>query len=116
MVDYSDRLNEGMRLAKKSKQNLADHLGISYQAVKKAIDGKTSALNAENSARAARYLGVDSHWLATGEGEPTPRDAWPFETFGPEDYYRLDAKLRLEMEDRLLGAITRNKQTSPKAA
>lgn len=110
MVEFNFRLIEAMRLANKSTQNVADHLGISYQAVKKVLDGKSSALNAENTAKAARYLGVDIYWLATGEGSYVMNDGWPFPMFSPTDYFALDENLRLEFEDRLLGAITRNKR------
>jgi hypothetical protein len=46
------------------------------------IAGKTKALTAENSALAARFLGVDMFWLATGIGNPQmmtmPSGPWPF--------------------------------------
>lgn len=48
---------------------LARDLGVSYQAVKKVLEGGSSALNTENNAAAARILGVNSDWLATGQGE-----------------------------------------------
>lgn len=50
-----------------SIQRLADALGISYQAVKKAVEGKTKAFSAENNAKTAQFLGVPSEWLATGQ-------------------------------------------------
>lgn len=51
-----------------SVHQLADELGISYQAVKKVLDGSTSAFTAFNNSKAARFLKVSSDWLATGEG------------------------------------------------
>jgi hypothetical protein len=46
------------------------------------IAGKTKALTAENSALAARFLGVDMFWLATGIGDAKtmtmPPGQWPF--------------------------------------
>lgn len=48
------------------------------QAIGQVIRGDTGALTAENSARAARALGVDHYWLATGEGEPLENAACPF--------------------------------------
>lgn len=68
MVDYSDRLTHALKQSGLSIQMLADGLGISYQAAKKALDGKTRAFTAANNQRAAKLLGVSAEWLATGEG------------------------------------------------
>ncbi len=67
MVDYANRLDAAIKNAKSSASQLSAELGISYQAIKKVLDGKSTALNAENHMRAARFLGVNSFWLATGE-------------------------------------------------
>lgn len=67
MVDYWERISEAMGHAGVTPKQLQSSLGISYQAMKKLEDGKTKSLSAENNARAARFLGVNSHWLATGE-------------------------------------------------
>ncbi|NHC62202.1 S24 family peptidase [Paenalcaligenes suwonensis] len=70
MVDYSERLVWAMKRAGADERWLSGRLGVSYQAVKKVVDGKSSALNAANNSFAARLLGVNSDWLATGDGEP----------------------------------------------
>lgn len=67
MVDYSERFNEAMKLRSVSTSMLAKELGITYQAIKKILDGKSAALSAENNAKAAKYLQINSYWLATGE-------------------------------------------------
>lgn len=110
MVEYGERLASAMEKSGVTTQRLADHLKISYQAVKKVLDGKSTSLNAGNSAQAALFLHVDHHWLATGEGDPRPVEGWPFESFSPKDYYQLDTALREEIEDRLFGAINRIKR------
>jgi len=69
MVDYAERLAGAMKHSGASKTTLARAIGISYQAVKKVLDGGSHSLSAENNAKAARYLGVSSHWLATGDGQ-----------------------------------------------
>lgn len=71
-MDYRSRLKTAMKLAQADRRALADALGISVQAVGMVLAGTTKALTAENSAKAARFLGVDAHWLATGEGEARP--------------------------------------------
>lgn len=74
MVDYSERLKWAMG-DRVSVQQLADHLRITYQAVKKVVDGKTKAFSVEHHHRAAEYLAVDARWLGTGVGSPKPSPA-----------------------------------------
>ena len=47
---------------------LAKELGISYQGVKKVVDGGSAAFTAANNAAAAAFLEVSPDWLATGKG------------------------------------------------
>jgi hypothetical protein len=54
---------------------MADELKVSYQAVKKVVDGKSNAFTAANNDTASRFLGVNSRWLATGKGPVRPTDA-----------------------------------------
>lgn len=108
MVEYRDRLSAAMQAANVSASKLAEGLNTSYQAVKKVIDGKSSAFNAANNALAARLLGVSSDWLALGEGDmnsgvlaaPQP-SPWPFSTI-PEDQVR---KLPPSQLNALQGAM-----------
>lgn len=109
--EYKDRLEEAMTDAGVSVQALADHLKISYQAVKKVLGGSSAAFTAANSARTADFLGVDHFWLATGEGKKRPDRAWPFELFMPDEYKLLPQKERVDVENSLAGAIQRLKQS-----
>jgi transcriptional regulator with XRE-family HTH domain len=77
MGDYAVRLAHALALAGKDANDLARELGVSYQAVMKALKGTTKALAADNNSKAARFLGVDPDWLATGEGSPRSI-RWPF--------------------------------------
>lgn len=65
--DYGERLQIALRRAQMTAAGLASKLGVTYQAVKKALDGK-STLSTPNNAMAARHLGVRSDWLALGDG------------------------------------------------
>ncbi|AZW19166.1 S24 family peptidase [Bordetella hinzii] len=126
MVEYRDRLSAAMQAANVSASKLAEGLNTSYQAVKKVIDGKSSAFNAANNALAARLLGVSSDWLALGEGDmksgvvaacqPSP---WPFSTI-PEDQVRELPESRLrQLEGAIALAIAQMKlgiQVSPPPA
>jgi phage repressor protein C with HTH and peptisase S24 domain len=109
MVEYRDRLAAAMKAASISASQLAEGLSTSYQAVKKVIDGKSSAFNAANNAMAARMLGVSSDWLALGEGvkdrganaSAAPAAEWPFPEI-PEDQVR---KLAPSQLNSLQGAL-----------
>lgn len=78
MDTYSERLISAMREASVDVRQLARHLGVVPNAVKKAMDGKTAALSAPNNSKAARFLGVDSDWLATGQSSRVSQGSWPF--------------------------------------
>lgn len=71
MVEYSERLKAAMTRAQVKTRTLSDAIGMSYQGVKKVIDGKSNAFSAENNSRAAAVLGVNPDWLATGQGQMT---------------------------------------------
>lgn len=76
MDTYGQRLAHALTLAPpKTRGELAGCLEISEQAVGAVIRGETSQLTALNSARAAQFMRVDHHWLATGEGIPRPKPA-----------------------------------------
>jgi len=47
---------------------MARALGLSYQGVKKVLDGGSSSFSAANNAAAAAFLGVNPSWLAAGKG------------------------------------------------
>lgn len=73
-MTYGQRLKKTMATAKKSRKELALTLGCTVQAIGMVITGGGKlerGLSAENNVKAARYLRVDSYWLATGEGEMT---------------------------------------------
>ena len=59
-----------MRSAGAHDADLAKHLGVSIQAIKKLWTGATQALSAENTSKAAAYLHTDTDLLATGEVRP----------------------------------------------
>lgn len=74
MSTYGSRLQAALERKKASKTDLAKAIGRTPQAVGQVINGTTKALTAENNSLAAIYLGVNPHWLATGEGEMLPAD------------------------------------------
>lgn len=69
---YWDRLKPALDAHRMSASRLAAALGISYQAVKKVRDG--GDFGSANNLRAARLLGLNPEWLATGVG-PRSTDA-----------------------------------------
>lgn len=64
---YAARLAAAMGTT--STQALADHLGVSYQAVQKVLKGTSKFFTLPNHYKVADHLGVNPRWLATGEGE-----------------------------------------------
>jgi transcriptional regulator with XRE-family HTH domain len=69
MVDYGERLKKAMEARSKSAHDVATYLGVSYQAVKKVLDGKTKCFSAPNHEDVCQFLGVSGRWLAKDEGE-----------------------------------------------
>lgn len=69
MLTYSERLKEALGGGTPEQvRRLSTHLGISYQAVKQVVDGKTNSFTVANHIRACRFLGVRSEWLGLEEG------------------------------------------------
>lgn len=68
MIEYSARLKKAMEERGVSVSQLAAGMGVSYQAVKRVLEGLSKAFSAANNAKAAAYLSVNPDWLATGEG------------------------------------------------
>lgn len=73
MVDYWSRLKPEMDAKGVTKAALSRKLGISYQAIKKVVDG--GAFGVENNFKAARLLGLSPEWLSSGKG---PKNAPAF--------------------------------------
>ncbi|WP_157779629.1 helix-turn-helix domain-containing protein [Cupriavidus pauculus] len=98
---FTERLEEALRLGGKDRQQLADALGISLQAVSQLLLGKTKTMTAENCVRTARLTGVDSFWLATGSGEPKGSGAsapqWPFRV-SFDQYERLSDEQKASLD------------------
>lgn len=87
------------------RAKLAEALDVSVQAVGMVLSGKTRALTAENSAKAARFLKVDHYWLATGLGEPRPTDKISDEAMDmARRYDRLNENERRRLSALLLAA------------
>ena len=68
MIEYKERLLEAMGLRDMTVASLSKALSISYQAVKKVVNGKSASFGLVNNQRAAQVLGVSADWLATGQG------------------------------------------------
>lgn len=68
MVEYNERLTAALQARNVTISQLASGMGVSYQAVKRVIDGLSKAFSAANNAKAAAYLKINPDWLATGQG------------------------------------------------
>lgn len=108
--EYKDRLAKAMKRASFGTQALADALQVSYQAVRKVLEG--GKFGTTNNAKAAKILQVNSDWLATGRGPMTGsttsrefQGAWPSEEIRqrliklkPKDIAKLDGIVRLYLD------------------
>ena len=120
-VNFGDRLNLALTIARKTRRDLAAQLCISEQAVGQVINGQTHAMSAENTARAARYLECSTYWLATGEEGPQqvrenvapPYLRWPFRTVSHERVASLNDMQREMIEALLLKALNELQPTAP---
>lgn len=82
MVKYWDRLHPLMEAKGISNQELANALGISFQAIVKVREG--GAFGRINNSKAAKFFGVSSDWLSTGYGDSVPRDSIAIESIRDE--------------------------------
>ena len=82
MVDYSERLTQIMKAREVSTKQLAAAIGLSYQAVKKVVDGKSHGFSALNHELACKYLGINGFWLATGKPIETYSTGAPSQAHG----------------------------------
>ncbi len=69
MVALSERLAEAMKAEKVSVADLARDVGMTYQGIRKIVDGKTQKMDAANCVKIAARLKVNSEWLRTGVGK-----------------------------------------------
>lgn len=107
-MTYGSRLKQALTDAKRSRADLAKHLGTSVQAVGQVITGGRSGdqtFTASNNVKAAAYLRVDAHWLATGEGKPKSVVGWPGNRFTLEQIHSWPEDLVSKVEDFAAGYL-----------
>ncbi|WP_423281621.1 hypothetical protein [Caldimonas sp. KR1-144] len=93
-VEYGKRLRAAMKAAGNiGVPALAAALDISYTGAKKLFDGRATA-TCRNNAFVARFLGCDSDWLATGEGEMHSTRQWPFRRVTPAIWFHTPENMR----------------------
>lgn len=111
--NYSERLSVAMQKRGVNVTTLSKALGLTYQGVKRVVDGHSKAFTAANNEAAARYLRVSPGWLATGRGEmedetgATPWE-WPFDCVSPQQYSSLSPRDRRLLENVALAMIADN--------
>lgn len=68
MIEYGERLEAALKARNTTISQLASGMGVSYQAVKRVMDGLSKAFSAANNTKAAAFLRISPDWLATGQG------------------------------------------------
>ena len=96
MSDLATRLQDKLYEQRISVNAFSKKVGVSQQAISKIIRGET--LNPKNILEIATALGVNAHWLKTGEGSP---DAGVFAFTSVKDD---DHTLRVDLLDAELAA------------
>ncbi|PZT12442.1 LexA family transcriptional regulator [Stenotrophomonas maltophilia] len=93
MTTLAERLAAAIAHAQITKAELARRVGISAPSVNGWFSGKSKFLRGENLLGAAKALGVDQTWLATGKGQmlsgAEPRE-WVAPSETPPGYVRFD--------------------------
>ncbi|PTT91076.1 hypothetical protein DBR42_04610 [Pelomonas sp. HMWF004] len=102
MVEYADRLKKAMEDANVTVAALARGMKLSYQGVKKVLEGRSNAFNAANNDQAARFLGVSPSWLATGRGPKRMPDNVGHHVAEPDATFN-----GIKLTDRALSLATR---------
>ncbi|WP_131727714.1 hypothetical protein [Achromobacter xylosoxidans] len=115
---YSERLTLAMQRRGVNVTALAKALGLTYQGVKRVVDGHSKAFTAANNEEAAKYLGVSPGWLATGKGDMesgaiNANDVWPFTRMSQTQYLSLSNRDRKLLEDIALAMIAESDISSP---
>lgn len=110
---YSDRLVLAMQRRGVNVTTLSKAVGLTYQGVKRVVDGQSKAFTAANNEMAARYLGVSPGWLATGRGDMEDEHTssvwtWPFESITQQQYSSLSTRDRRILENVALAMIADN--------
>lgn len=99
VASYWERLEPLLKDAGLTPAEFARKMAISYQAMKKVMNG--GAFGKDNNAKAANLLNVSSDWLATGKGQKE-RNAQPvgtaFEVL-TDDELRMLSDFRAMMDD-----------------
>jgi transcriptional regulator with XRE-family HTH domain len=70
MSSLQDRIRLALSRARINASALAKRAQVSRGTVSLWVNGPTQTIEGDNLVRAAKVLGVDTHWLATGEGVP----------------------------------------------
>jgi len=72
MSSLQDRIGFALSSARINASTLARLAQVSRGTVSLWVNGPTQTIEGDNLVRAAKVLGVNTHWLATGEGVPHP--------------------------------------------
>lgn len=118
MTTLSARLQRAFDPHRHKQAEMARAAGVKQPSVAAWFSGETVSLKAVPLVRAAKYLGVNALWLATGEGrmrdeshvpvepfrvtEPPASYGWPFRQIDRAAVEALPLETRLMLEGALL--------------
>jgi transcriptional regulator with XRE-family HTH domain len=88
MSSLQDRIKLALGHARINASTLAKRAKVSRATVSLWVNGPTQTIEGDNLTRAATVLGVNAHWLSTGEGVPFS-DEDPPRAESPQASYNL---------------------------
>jgi transcriptional regulator with XRE-family HTH domain len=111
MVALGERLDSAMKARGVTVSRLAKAVDMSYQGIKKIVNGKTQEMDASNCIKIAGFLGINAEWLRTGEGQRDLGSASPAERAVSESQWALleDFEMLPEDEKQALRSTLRSK-------
>ena len=91
-MEFYKRLNTALKDARKSQTDLAEHLGVTPQAVQQWCMPEGTTPRAKRIEAIANFLDVSYPWLATGATQPN-------QVTEPKASYDLDSALEKEIRN-----------------
>lgn len=97
-MTFSTRLNKALKDAQKSQTDLAEHLGVTPQAVQQWCMTNGTTPRAKRTEAIAAFLGCSYPWLVTGESQSNM-------VAEPAASYDIDSALEKEIRELSSGDV-----------
>ncbi|SUA61570.1 Helix-turn-helix domain [Oligella urethralis] len=113
MRSFADRLKHAMSIRNARQIDISKVAGVSRATVHGWISGVSATIHGDHLTKISKYLNVNPHWLATGEGLMKDRN-WPFKTITEEDWNILPDDVISDLEQIIQLQIFKHKELKSK--